>query len=99
MAVLRAAVFEQKQATLPKAGFLLLVYVDLLLTLFAVSHGFNEMNPMMVHYLSKPWELFFVKVVAPPFIAWAVPGKFLIPSIVLMLVVTAWNVAALLSLA
>ena len=78
-----------------KIGFVALVYLDLMLTLFALQHGFSELNPFMERMLSRPWELFLVKVVAPPSIAWLAPAKFLLPSIGFVLAAMGWNLVAL----
>ncbi len=79
-----------------KLGFVALVYLDLVLTLVAIQHGFNEMNPFMVRLLSRPAELITIKVVLPPIIAWLVPARLLVPSFALMLLVAGWNAAMLL---
>ena len=52
-----------------KLGFVVLVYLDLVLTLIAIQFGFKELNPLMVQFLSSPEELIIVKVVLPPIIA------------------------------
>ena len=68
------------------------------MTLFAVNHGFTELNPVMVSLLDSPGDLLLVKVVPPLFIAWLVPGLLLLPSIGALLLVSAWNIGALLTL-
>jgi len=80
-----------------KTGFVALIYLDLLLTLFAMQLGFSEMNPVMGRLLSRPSELLLAKVIAPPFIAWLVPGRLLLAAIAFMLAVTGWNISGLLT--
>jgi hypothetical protein len=72
-----------------------LVYVDLVLTLFALQHGFTSVNPFMVRLLSQPELLLLAKVLAPLFIAWLVPSRLLLPSIGFMIAVVGWNIGAL----
>ena len=81
-----------------KLGFVALAYLDLVLTLYAVQSGFTEMNPVMLRLLASPGELFLVKVVVPPLIALTVPAMLLLPSVLLMVLVTGWNLASLLQL-
>lgn len=97
LTALRQSTATFDHGTLSKVGFILLVYLDLLLTLFAVSHGFNEMNPVMSRFLDRSSELLLVKGVAPVFVAWLVPSRLLWPSIGLMLAVAGWNIAQLLT--
>lgn len=97
MTYLRHSVATFSRGTLFKIGFIALVYLDLVLTLFALQHGFTEMNPFMVRLLSKPAELVLVKVTAPPLIAWLVPSPLLLPAIALTLGVSGWNIASLLT--
>ncbi len=79
-------------------GFVALAYIDLLLTLYAVQSGFTEMNPLMLRLLARPGELFLMKVVVPPLIALLVPAMLLLPSVLLMVLVSGWNLASLLQL-
>lgn len=79
-----------------KLGFVALVYLDLVLTLVAIQLGFNELNPLMVRFLSSPEELIIIKVALPPIIALLVPARLLAPSFALMLLVAGWNAAVLL---
>ena len=99
MTALRQSVATFSHGTLFKVGFILLCYLDLLLTLFALQHAFTELNPVMLRFLSRPGELVLAKMIAPPVIAWLVPDRFLLPSIGFLLAVTAWNVSGLVTLA
>ena len=79
-----------------KFGFIALVYLDLLLTLFAVQHGYSELNPIMTRLLSRPEELLLVKGLAAPIIAWLVPAQLLLPSVGVLLALAGWNISELL---
>ena len=94
----RSSLATLSHAATWKIGFVTLIYLDLLLTLFATQHGFTEMNPFMARLLSRPGELYLVKVVVPLCIVWVVPAKLLLPSIGFMLFVVGWNVKEILAL-
>jgi hypothetical protein len=74
-----------------KLSFFLLQFADLTLTKTAVSFGLIERNPLIQHLLSLPFQLVMVKLLAPAFIAWIVPGKWLIPAVILLVLVTVVN--------
>ncbi len=97
MLTLRESVATFRSGTLSKISFVSLVYLDLLGTLYAVNHGFIEVNPFMALLLNRPGELFLVKVVAPLASAWLIPAKLLLPSIALMLLVIGLNARELLT--
>ena len=93
--------FRQSAATFSsgtsyKVTFVILMYLDLVLTLFALSIGFTEMNPIMADLQARPAGLLVVKVLMPPLIAWLVPAKLLLPSIGLLFAVVGWNAGELL---
>jgi len=73
----------------------LLNQVDLTLTVLAVSLGFSELNPLMRYLVTVPVLLLIIKGAVPLLIAWLVPGKFLLPSVVLLALVVGWNVKEL----
>ena len=81
-----------------RIAFVLLHQTDMLLTSFAVSTGFRELNPLIRGLLESPAQLLVVKLVIPLFIAWMVPAKFLIPAIIFLLVVLGLNLRELSSL-
>ena len=81
-----------------KLCFVALIYLDVVLTLFAMQRGFTEMNPYMAQMLASPQWLLLVKGLVPLIIAWLVPGKLLLPSIGLMGAVSMWNASELLAL-
>lgn len=74
-----------------KLSFVLLSQLDLGLTLFAVSLGFSELNPLMRNLLMTPLYLVLVKIISPIFIAWLTPGKLLIPAIALLGFIIGWD--------
>jgi len=81
-----------------KVSYVLLHQVDLILTLFAVSAGFSEINPVIRSMLHAPLQLFVVKLVIPLLIVWLVPSKFLIPAIAFIALVVIWNIKEILLL-
>ena len=81
-----------------KVSYVLLHQVDLILTLFAVSVGFSELNPVMRSLLHSPLQLFVFKLVIPLLIVWLVPSKFLIPALAFLALVVIWNVKEILLL-
>ena len=74
-----------------KVVFVLLNQADLLLTAVAWSRGFYELNPVIREMLAVPPLLITVKVAIPLLIAWLVPGRLLLPSVVLLMTVVGWN--------
>ena len=85
-----------RECVAEKASFVVLNQVDLVLTLFAVSLGFSELNPLMRHLVAVPYLLLVVKFAIPLMIAWLVPGKLLLPAIILLSLLVSWNVKELL---
>ncbi len=79
-----------------KVSFIFLNLADLVLTTFALSFGFYEMNPLMRSFSTSPFQLLFIKFAIPLFIAWIVPSKLLLPAIVLLTFVVGWDVKELL---
>ena len=79
-----------------KLAFVALGAVDLLVTLYALSSGYVEVNPVFEAARGLPAGLFLLKVAGPVALAWLVPSKLLLPSIALLAVVLAWNMGALL---
>ena len=80
-----------------KVSFVLLNQVDLFLTVLAASFGLYELNPLMRQLVAMPVMLLIVKSIIPLLIAWLVPGRLLLPAIILLSVVVIWNVKELLS--
>jgi hypothetical protein len=82
--------------TREKISFIVLNWIDLSLTLFAMTIGANELNPVMRNLFSNPVYLCSAKMLIPIMLAWVLPGKVLLPSIVLLLLVVGWNIKELL---
>jgi len=79
-----------------KVSYVSLHLVDLILTQIGIYLGFSELNIVMKGLLANPLQLLAFKLALPVFIAWLVPGKFLIPAIVLLLLVVGWDIKELL---
>ena len=84
-----------RKCTLEKLAFILLNVMDLGLTLFAHAQGAHEINPLVRGMLDSQYQLLLVKLVIPVVLAWLVPGKLLIPAIVVLALVVGWNVREL----
>jgi len=84
-----------KKCTAEKVAFIALGAVDLLLTLTAVNLGLSELNPVIRFLLYIPVLLLLVKLLLPVFIAWLMPGKLLLPSIMLLALVIIWDIKEL----
>lgn len=82
-----------------KLAYLSLQVIDLGLTLMAMDRGYNELNPFVRGLQDAPAHLFLIKMFIPALIAWLIPGKFLVPAILLLLLIIGWNVKELISLA
>lgn len=81
--------------TKEKIAFIVLNWIDLSLTLFAMTIGASELNPVMRGMFSSPVYLYSAKLLIPTLLAWALPAKVLLPSIALLVLVVAWNVKEL----
>ena len=79
-----------------KASYIFLHQLDLVSTVFAVSIGLSELNPVMRSLLTTPLLLVTIKLVIPLLIVWLIPSKLLIPAIVFLSLVVCWNVKELL---
>jgi hypothetical protein len=89
--------FTFRRGSQAKLAFIILVYLDLLLTLAALSMGMTELNPFAKTIFENPWQLLAFKVLPAPFIAWLFPSILLIPSVLLMGGVVTWNTGQLLA--
>ena len=81
-----------------RVSYVVLHQLDLILTVFAVSAGLSELNPVMRNLLASPLQLVVVKLVIPLLIAWLIPSRFLIPAIALISLVVIWNIKEVLVL-
>lgn len=82
-----------------KAAFLSLQLVDLVLTLVAARYGYPELNPFVRSSLESLYKLAIFKFAVPVLISWFVPGRWLVPAIILLFGVVGWNVKELIMLA
>jgi hypothetical protein len=90
---------RDKTDTLLKVVFLSLQLVDLTLTLVAARFGYPELNPFMKLSLDSLYKLAIFKFFIPVLISWFVPGRWLLPAIMLLAGVVGWNVKELILLA
>ena len=81
--------------TICKAAFLSLQLLDLLLTLLAARSGYPELNPFIRGSLDSLTKQAIVKFGIPVLISWFVPGRWLIPAILLLCGVITWNLKEL----
>jgi hypothetical protein len=89
---------RDKTDTILKAVFLSLQLLDLVLTLLAARSGYPELNPLLRGSLDSISKLAIFKFGIPVLISWFVPGRWLIPAILLLCMVVGWNVKELLLL-
>ena len=82
-----------------KVVFLSLQLIDLTLTALAARYGWLELNPVMKASMDSTYKLALFKFSIPVLISWFVPGRWLIPAILLLLMVVGWNVKELVCLA
>jgi hypothetical protein len=85
--------------TLLKVVFLSLQLIDFALTLIAARYGFPELNPFMKISLDSLYKLAVFKFFIPVLISWFVPGRWLLPAILLLGGVLGWNIRELILLA
>ena len=90
---------RDKVDTALKAVFLSLQLIDLMLTALAARYGWLELNPLMKVSTDSTYKLALFKFGIPVIISWFVPGRWLIPAILLLLMVVGWNVKELVCLA
>jgi hypothetical protein len=95
LANLMASAITFKKGTFEKLSFIILNVMDLGLTLFALSQGAVELNPLMRSVVTSPWQLISAKLILPFFLAWLLPGKLLWPSIALLTFVVGWDIREL----
>ena len=90
---------KDKTDTALKAAFLLLQMADLVLTLVAARSGWVELNPLMRAQLDSLAVMALIKFVIPGLVSWFVPGRMLIPAILLLGGVVGWNLREMICLA
>jgi Domain of unknown function (DUF5658) len=84
-----------KKCKTEKLSFVALSVADLALTLVAMYLGLAEINPFVRFMVHTPLLLLTIKLFIPVLIAWAIPGKLLWPSIVVLALVAVWNIKEL----
>jgi len=84
-----------KKHTAEKLTFILLGIFDLILTVLAINLGLFEINPLIRLFIQIPLILLLVKLFIPVLIAWLIPAKLLLPSIIFLAFVVIWNTAQL----
>jgi len=90
---------RDKVDTALRAVFLSLQLADLVMTLVAARFGYPELNPFMKQSLDSLAKLAVFKFGVPVLISWFVPGRLLVPAILLLCGVVGWNVRELVMLA
>ena len=93
--VLLASAATFSRGTRYKVAYLLLAYADLVLTLYALGHGYQELNPYVAAMQDNPVTLFVTKAAGPMAIAYVAPAKLLVPSIAFLAVIACWNLSVL----
>ena len=89
---------KDRTDTFLKVAFLTLQMADLMLTLVAARSGWVELNPIMRAQLDSLYKLAGFKFVIPVLVSWFVPGRLLIPAILLLCFITGWNLTQMISL-
>jgi len=90
---------RDKLDTILKVVFLALQLTDFALTLVAARCGYPELNPLLQSSVDSATKLAVFKFAIPVLISWFVPGRWLIPAILLLCGVVGWNVKELIALA
>jgi protein-S-isoprenylcysteine O-methyltransferase Ste14 len=90
---------KDKTDTALKVTFISLQVVDFILTALAARFGWSELNPIMQGSLDSLSKLAVFKFAVPVLISWFVPGRWLIPAILLLCCILGWNIKELISLA
>ena len=95
LAGLKASAFTFKRGTPEKLAYIILNLIDLGLTLFALSIGAHEYNPLLRSMANSPFQLYGAKLLLPSTVAWILPGKLLIPAVAFLLLVVGWDIREL----
>jgi hypothetical protein len=89
---------EFKKGLSLRVTYVVLQTADLLMTWFAVSAGYEELNPIIRGFLDTPMQLIIFKLIVPLAIAWLIPARLLLPALALLLVIIGFNITELLLL-
>jgi hypothetical protein len=87
--------FNTKWANEFKLSYLFLQQIDLIFTVYAMSHGAQELNPLVRMILGSLPLIFLVKLLVPLLIVYLVPGGLLLPCIACQVFVLVWNIREL----
>ena len=87
--------FNTRWANEFKLSYLFLQQVDLIFTVYAMSHGAMELNPILRVILSSIPLIFLFKLLIPLLMVYLIPGGLLVPGIVFQAIVLIWNVKEL----
>lgn len=90
---------RDKLDTTLKAVFITLQVIDFILTALAARYGWTELNPYMQSSMGSLSRLAIIKFGVPVLISLFVPGRWLIPAILLLCCILGWNVRELILLA
>jgi hypothetical protein len=90
---------KDKTDTFFKVTFLTLQMADLMLTLVAARSGWIELNPLMRASLDSLSMMIIIKFAVPTLVSWFVPGRLLLPAILLLCGITGWNLHQMICLA
>ncbi|MHB8104951.1 MAG: DUF5658 family protein [Dehalococcoidales bacterium] len=90
---------RDKLDTILKAVFLFLQLADFVLTIVAARSGYPELNPLMQGSLDSVTKMAILKFGIPVLISWFVPGRWLLPAILLLCGIMGWNIKELIGLA
>lgn len=89
---------KDKTDTFLKVAFLTLQMADLMLTLVAARYGWAELNPIMRAQLDSFFKIAGFKFAIPVLVSIFVPGRLLIPAILLLMAITGWNLKEMICL-
>ncbi len=89
---LRESALTFRKGKPEKMAFIILNLIDMGLTIFASTLGAHEINPIMRAAAQSPYLLYVVKLFIPLLWAWLLPGKLLLPSIALLVLVVGWDI-------
>lgn len=95
MTLLFASAGTFARGTNYKLAYVALALVDLALTLYALGHGYTELNPLVAGMSGNLAGLLVAKGLVPIAIAYLAPAKLLAPSIAILAVIAGWNFSAL----
>jgi hypothetical protein len=96
--IITACKKKDRTDTFLKVAFLTLQMADLMLTLVAARSGWAELNPIMRAQLDSFYKIAGFKFAIPVLVSIFVPGRLLIPAIVLLIGIIGWNLKEMICL-